>query len=122
MFLPTLCLSVFRFRLARYFSGHAYRANVNSRQGIVVSDATTSAVAIHRLAFTVVLQSVSGRIGLVVNGRLRRIIFYSQLFVKPMRQDNVCAIYVRRDDHSNDDVGLVSLHGRDATNVRRVGF
>lgn len=39
-----------------------------------------------------------------------------------MGQDHVCSVDVRGYDDSNDDMGLVSLNGRRATNVRRVRF
>lgn len=122
MVLPTLCLGVLFARFARYFGRDAYRANINGREGVIISYSAAGFMAVDRLAFNVIFQGISCRIRFVFNGRLRSVIFYVKLFVQPMGQYNVCSIYVRRDYNSNDYVSLVSFFYRRATYFRRVCF
>lgn len=122
MFLPTLSLGIFLVRLTRDFSRNFNRANVNRRQGIVVSYSAASTMAIHRFAFTIILQGISSRIRFVFYGRFRSVIFYVKAFVKPRSQYYQSSVYVRRNDYSYHYVSNMSFPTRFLTNIRRIGF
>ncbi len=120
MFLPTLCLGLLRVRLARDVGGDLNRANVNRREGIIISNVAASIMAIYRLALNLIFQGIRGRVRLIINGRLCRVVLYQDVLIKPVGHGDERAVFVRRAYHPLDYVGLGTLEDRSATKFRRV--
>lgn len=119
MFLPTLCDGVVGARYARNVSGYAYRANVNGRECVRVSDYATCFVSIVRLANDRVLQGVGCRVCLFIVRRFGHLQVLIQL-AQPMSRNALGTVLNGDSIYSANDVRFVPLVSRRANHPRRV--
>lgn len=119
MLLPTLGLGLILTRYTRYLSRNKDRANVNRREGIIISNTAASSMAVNRLALNIVLESISSRIRLIINGRLRRIERVLILLVEPSCNYDLRIILIRRLHYANYDMSNMAILRRHLDDVRR---